>query len=145
MRATLVWLFSRDYLRTAAVAAFLGACPFAVHLGAQRTKVPARKSPADRSTAESGRKTFESVCAGCHGLDGRGGERGPNIATRAEVQKLTDEETLQILQSGMPAAGMPAFASLGASKTRGVIAYLRILQGENEDVSVPGGAQRGKS
>ena len=145
MRATLVWLFALDYLRTAAVVAFLAACPFAVHSEAQRTKAPARKSPADRSTAESGRKTFESVCAGCHGLDGRGGERGPNIATRAEVQKLTDEETLQILQSGMPAAGMPAFASLGASKIRGVIAYLRILQGENEDVSVPGDAQRGKS
>ncbi len=145
MRATLVWFFALDYLRTAAVVAFLAACPFAVHSEAQRTKAPARKSPADRSTAESGRKTFESVCAGCHGLDGRGGERGPNIATRAEVQKLTDEETLQILQSGMPAAGMPAFASLGASKIRGVIAYLRILQGENEDVSVPGDAHRGKS
>ncbi len=145
MRATLVWLFALDYLRTAAVVAFLAACPFAVHSEAQRTKAPARKSPADRSTAESGRKTFESVCAGCHGLDGRGGERGPNIATRAEVRSLTDEETLQILQSGMPAAGMPAFASLGASRIKGVIAYLRILQGENEDVSVPGDAQRGKS
>jgi cytochrome c oxidase cbb3-type subunit III len=145
MRATLVWLFSRDYLRTAAVAAFLGACPFAVHLGAQRTNPPLSKSPADRSAIESGRKTFESVCAACHGLDGRGGERGPNIATRAEVQRRTDEETLHILQFGRPAAGMPAFASLGASRIKGVIAYLRILQGENEDVSVPGDAQRGKS
>ena len=145
MRATLVWFFALDYLRTAAVVAFLAACPFAVHSEAQRTKAPARKSPADRSTAESGRKTFESVCAGCHGLDGRGGERGPNIATRAEVRSLTDEETSHILQFGRPAAGMPAFASLGASKIRGVIAYLRILQGENEGVSVPGDAHRGKS
>jgi len=145
MRATLVWLFALDYLRTAAVVAFLAACPFAVHSEAQRTKAPARKSPADRSTAESGRKTFESVCAGCHGLDGRGGERGPNIATRAEVRSLTDEETSHILQFGRPAAGMPAFASLGASRIKGVIAYLRILQGENEDVFVPGDAQRGKS
>jgi len=125
--------------------AFLAACPFAVHSEAQRTKAPARKSPADRSTAESGRKTFESVCAGCHGLDGRGSERGPNIATRAEVRSLTDEETSHFLQFGRPAAGMPAFASLGASRIKGVIAYLRILQGENEDVSVPGDAQRGKS
>jgi cytochrome c oxidase cbb3-type subunit III len=145
MRATLVWLFSRDHLHTAAVTAFLAACPFAVHLGAQRTNPPPSKSPVDRSTAESGRKTFESVCAACHGLDGRGGERGPNIATRAEVQRRTDEETLHILQFGRPAAGMPAFASLGASRINGVIAYLRILQGENEDVSVPGDAERGKS
>src|SRR5260370_33377766 len=145
MRATLVWLFAMHYLRSAAVVAVLAACPFAVKHEAQRTKPPARKSPADRSTAESGRKTFESVCAGCHGLDGRGGERGPNIATRAEVRSLTDEETLQILQSGMPAAGMPAFASLGASRIKGVIAYLRILQGENEDVFVPRDAHRGES
>src|SRR6266478_967311 len=145
MRATLVWFFALDYLRTAAVVVFLAACPFAVHSEVPRTNPPLSKSQVDRSAPESGRKTFESVCAGCHGLDGRGGERGPNIATRAEVQKLTDEETLQILQSGMPAAGMPAFASLGASKIRGVIAYLRILQGENEDVSVPGDAHRGKS
>jgi cytochrome c oxidase cbb3-type subunit III len=145
MRATLVWLFSRDYLRTAAVAAFLAACPFVVHLGAQRTNPPVRKSPVDRSALESGRKTFESVCAGCHGLDGRGGERGPNIAARAEVQRLTDEETFQILQSGMPAAGMPAFGTLGAPRIKAVMAYLRILQGENEDLSVPGDAQRGKS
>ncbi len=145
MRATLVWLFALDYLRTAAVVAFLAACPFAVHSEVPRTNPPLSKSQVDRSAPESGRKTFESVCAGCHGLDGRGGERGPNIATRAEVQKLTDEETLQILQSGMPAAGMPAFASLGASRIKGVIAYLRILQGENEDVFVPGDAQRGKS
>jgi cytochrome c oxidase cbb3-type subunit III len=145
MRATLILLFLRDYLRATAVAIFLAACPFAVHSGAQRTSPPPSKSPVDRSDAGTGRKTFESVCAACHGLDGRGGERGPNIATRAEVQGLTDEETLHILQFGIPAAGMPAFASLGASKIRGVIAYLRILRGENEDVSVPGDAERGKS
>src|SRR6266436_9670908 len=143
--ATLILLFSRDYLRVAAVMIFIAACPFAVRGRAQGTTPPLSKNLAERSAAGSGRKTFETVCAACHGLDGRGGERGPNIATRAEVQKLTDEETLQILQSGMPAAGMPAFASLGASKIRAVIAYLRILQGENEDVSVPGDAHRGKS
>src|SRR4029077_10031920 len=109
MRATYILFFSRDYLRAAAVAIFLTACPFAAHSRGQRTTPPLSKSPVDHSAASSGRKTFESVGAACHGLDGRGGERGPNIATRAEVQGLTDEETFQILQSGIPAAGMPAF------------------------------------
>ena len=59
---------------------------------------------------------FESVCATCHGLDGRGGERGPNVATRAEVQQLSDADTLRILQAGIPAAGMPAFSALGVPK-----------------------------
>src|SRR6266851_6348232 len=144
MRATLVWLFALDYLLTAAVVAFLAACPFAVHSEAQRTKAPARKSPADRSTAESGRKTFESVCAGCHGLDGRGGERGPNIATRAEVKSLTDEETLRILRAGITAAGMPAFGALGLPKIKAVMDYLRVLQGGSKAASIRGDPQNGK-
>ena len=88
---------------------------------------------------------FESVCATCHGLDGRGGERGPNIAKRAEVQQLSDEETLHILQAGIPAAGMPAFGALGVPKLQAVMAYLRILQGGSKAASIPGDSQRGKS
>ena len=29
----------------------------------------------------AGRRTFESTCAPCHGLNGKGGERAPDIAT----------------------------------------------------------------
>jgi cytochrome c oxidase cbb3-type subunit III len=145
MRAGLILPFSRDYLRTAAVAVFLAVCPFVVHSRAQGTSPPPRKSPVARPAAESGKKTFESVCAACHGLDGRGGERGPNIATRAEVQGLTDEETLHILQSGIPAAGMPAFGALGPPKIKAVMGYLRILQGGSQGVFIPGNAQRGNS
>jgi cytochrome c oxidase cbb3-type subunit III len=143
--ATLVVLFSRDYFRVAAVTIFIAACPFAVHGRAQGTTPPLSKSLAERSAAGSGRKTFESVCAACHGLDGRGGERGPNIATRAEVQKLTDEETRHIVRSGIPAAGMPAFGTLGGQKIKTVVDYLRILQGGNQAGFIPGDAQRGKS
>ncbi len=88
---------------------------------------------------------FESVCATCHGLDGRGGERGPNVATRSEVQRLSDEETLRILQAGIPAAGMPAFGALGAPKLQAVMAYLRILQGGSKAAFIPGDPQRGQS
>jgi len=74
--ATLILLFSRDYLRVAAVMIFIAACPFAVRGRAQGTTPPLSKNLAERSAAGSGRKTFETVCAACHGLDGRGGERG---------------------------------------------------------------------
>lgn len=94
--------------------------------------------------AEDGRRTFESSCAACHGLDGRGGERGPNIATRAEVQQLSDEETLHVLKAGIPAAGMPSFGALGASKIRAVMAYMRILQGASKNAAISGDPQRGK-
>lgn len=143
--ATLILPFSRDYLRVAAVTILLTTCPFAVHPRGQGTSPPGSKRAVDRSAVGSGKKTFESVCAACHGLDGRGGERGPNIATRAEVQKLTDEETRHIVRSGIPAAGMPAFGTLGGVKIKTVVDYLRILQGGNQAGSIPGDAQRGKS
>src|SRR5437879_388734 len=98
-RADLILLSSRRILCAAIASAFFSACALVLHTGEQNTKPPANKTQAGHSSAEDGRKAFESVCASCHGLDGRGGERGPNIATRAAVQQLSDEETLHVLQS----------------------------------------------
>jgi cytochrome c oxidase cbb3-type subunit III len=143
-RAVLIFLSSRRILCAAIASVFLSACALALHAGAQSAKSPANKNQAGHSSGEDGRKAFESVCASCHGLDGRGGERGPNIATRAAVQQLSDEETLRVLRSGIPAAGMPAFRALGIPKIKAVMAYLRVLQGGGKAVSIPGDAQRGK-
>src|SRR5438445_8592038 len=40
---------------------------------------------------------FESVCASCHGLDGKGGERGPNIASRPEAVHKSAQELMLVL------------------------------------------------
>ena len=117
----------------------------AVHSQAQEDNHSRKAVPAKNSRTEDGRRAFESVCASCHGLDGRGGERGPNIATGAEVQQLSDEKIQLILQTGNPAAGMPAFKSLGKMKITAVVNYLRILQGESTVAYLPGDVQRGKS
>jgi cytochrome c oxidase cbb3-type subunit 3 len=138
-------LFSRRHLVGAIVAVFLTACAFVILSNAQEENSSLRRSPPNRTSAQNGKKIFDSVCSSCHGLDGRGGERGPNIATRAEVLRLSDEETLHILQAGIPAAGMPAFGSLGEAKIKAVLSYLRVLQGTNKIASVPGDPQRGKS
>jgi cytochrome c oxidase cbb3-type subunit III len=143
-KTSFILLSSRYFLCAAAASVFLAVCALVLQAGAQNAKSPARKNQAAGSAAENGRKTFESVCATCHGLDGRGGERGPNIATRPEVQQLSDEETLHVLQTGIPAAGMPAFGALGAPKIKAVMAYLRVLQGEGKASPIPGDAQRGK-
>jgi len=137
-------LSSRHILCAAIASVFFSAWALVLHAGAQNTKFSAHRNRAGHSSAEDGRKAFESVCASCHGLDGRGGERGPNIATRAAVQQLSDEETLHVLRSGIPAAGMPAFRVLGVPKIKAVMAYLRILQGGGKDASISGDAQRGK-
>ena len=109
--------------------------------------VYAQKSKQATSTgpsSEAGRELFESTCAGCHGLDGRGGEKGPNIATRAEISRRSDDEILAILQHGIPGAGMPAFARLGDTKLQAVVQHLRSLQGLAEKTEVAGNAEEGK-
>src|SRR5208282_1944005 len=78
---------------------------------------------------QAARQIFESTCAGCHGLDGRGGEHGPDISTRQQVVQLSDGELLEILRNGRPAAGMPAFDSLGGPRLMETLTYLRALQG----------------
>lgn len=72
---------------------------------------------------------FASTCAVCHGSDGRGGERGPNIATDREMVRLSDSQLHDILNKGVLASGMPAFGFLGEDKVEALVQYLRGLQG----------------
>jgi cytochrome c oxidase cbb3-type subunit 3 len=110
--------------------------------GAQ-DRSPQPSNIAENDSAEA-RMTFGSFCAGCHGLDGRGGERGPNIATRPEAQRLSDQETLRTLRDGRPANGMPAFSSLGDAKLAALLQHLRSLQGQGRTHSSPGDGKIGK-
>jgi cytochrome c oxidase cbb3-type subunit III len=97
------------------------------------------------STSHPGRQLFSANCAACHGLDGRGGERAPDIATRKEVQRLSDPELLHLIEAGVPGTGMPGFHSLGKSKSRDIVRYLRTLQGRQSEVAVQGNPQFGKT
>lgn len=93
----------------------------------------------------TGQQIFASACASCHGLDGRGGERAPNIAEAAAVQRLSDQELTRIVAEGVPGTGMPAFHSLGSSGISAVVKYLRVLQGRGQPSALPGVATRGQS
>lgn len=97
------------------------------------------------SAPSEGQRIFEDSCAGCHGLDGRGGERGPDICSRQQVVQLSDGDTLEVLRRGIPTAGMPPFASLGAAKLNAVLAYLRSLQGKGASAALPGDPKNGKA
>jgi len=94
------------------------------------------------SQAEA-KASFDGICASCHGLDARGGERGPDIASRPEVVRKTDAELTEILKSGKPATGMPAFSFLGPAKWAELVAYLRTLQGRGAGASLPGNPTAG--
>lgn len=96
-----------------------------------------------RQLAEA-RDIFAGTCAGCHGLDGRGAERGPNIATRREVVLRSDADLFGILQKGIPNAGMPGFEELGNAKLQALVSYLRTLQGKSVTMSIIGNPKAGE-
>jgi cytochrome c oxidase cbb3-type subunit III len=92
-----------------------------------------------------GKQLFESTCAGCHGLDGKGGERGPDIATRQQIVQLSDGEILEILRTGRPAAGMPPFEAFGSAKLKELLDHLRTLQGKGTQAALSGDPKAGKA
>jgi len=96
------------------------------------------------SKSSSGRRTFETICASCHGLNGKGGERGPDIATKLEIVKLSDTQLSRILRDGKPQAGMPGFSGLGTAKLVEVLGYLRMLQGRGSTPAIATNVGHGK-
>lgn len=99
------------------------------------------------TSVTAGRKIFASTCAGCHGLDARGGERAPDILAMAEVQRMSEAQISQIVREGTRSKTMPAFGNtLDAAQIRDVAIYLRsLLQSHLEPVAVPGDATAGKA
>jgi len=92
-----------------------------------------------RPAQASGNPIFSSTCAGCHGLDGRGGERAPGIAGNAQAERLSDAQIFGIISNGISGTGMPAFRSLGEEQVRALVRYVRTLQGKVETRTLPVG------
>ena len=111
---------------------------------AQTTAPKIRGPKQSNQDLANGKRAFESVCAPCHGLNGKGGERAPDIATKPEIVRLSDDETSKILQKGILQKGMPSFGSLGAAKLSEVLSYLRTLQGRDKTSSVTANTGEGK-
>jgi alcohol dehydrogenase (cytochrome c) len=71
------------------------------------------------SAPPEGQRDFAVRCAGCHGADANGGERAPAIR-----RDRSDQQLLDTIRGGIPAAGMPAF-NLPAAELRRLVAFLR--------------------
>jgi cytochrome c oxidase cbb3-type subunit 3 len=109
----------------------------------------AQKNPVSNNSSDTaligGRQAFAASCASCHGLDGRGSERAPDIAARPGVQQLSDAALLRIIREGVPGTGMPAFRKLGNLRIQAIVRHLRNLQGQGATPSVRGSPEAGKA
>ena len=121
---------------------FLAALVAIALAGAYRS--PAQDLDAqNRATRMPGQRVFDSNCAGCHGLDGRGGDKGIDIV--GKLADHTDAKLRGIIAKGIAGTSMPAFPELNQQQVRNIIGYLRSLQGSAGARDLPGDAARGKT
>jgi len=125
--------------------AILAGLAFTSWIGvAPRAQIPATGNAAGLS-GQAAKTTFERVCAGCHGLDGHGGERGPDIVSRREVVRKSDADLITVLKEGRVSGGMPAFGAYGEKQLSALVAYLRVLQGGGKQTALVGNPSAGKA
>ena len=98
---------------------------------------------AQQKDTTAGEHLFAANCAACHGSDGKGGERAPNIAAQRNVIALSNNDLETIVTKGLSGAGMPPFSYLGLAKITQVVGYLRVLQGRTAGVKVTGDPAKG--
>lgn len=93
---------------------------------------------------DRGKQAFISNCGGCHGLDGRGGEHAPNIATNPITQQLSQQAIAGVVENGIPSHGMPAFNFMGPGNIKAVVDYLWVLQGKRSRLAITGNPEHGR-
>jgi len=93
---------------------------------------------------ESGRKQFAALCAGCHGVDGGGGEYGPNIIDMRRFGQRSARDVAEVIKSGIEDSGMPAFP-LPDKDIDALVAFVHSLRAPAAEHPAPGDAAAGES
>jgi putative heme-binding domain-containing protein len=92
--------------------------------------------------AQQGAAQFRQDCVFCHGVNARGGVRGPDLTSGVWAHGGSDAEIARTINNGVPGTQMPA-NHLSDAETAQIIAYLRTQQ---QPAAAPvGEAHRGES
>jgi len=86
--------------------------------------------------ATPGAQRFMEYCAGCHGADGRGGDKAPSLVAPSSVTKRSESEMFRIVRDGTH-GGMPPFAQIGDANIAAILQYLRQLAGKTPSTEAP--------
>jgi mono/diheme cytochrome c family protein len=96
------------------------------------------------ASAQDGKQLFASLCAGCHGADATGGERGPTIIGRPGARIRSEDEIREIIRKGSPQGGMPAF-NLPAKRIQLIAGFVHSLRPAARDTAPAGDVAAGES
>ena len=103
----------------------------------------AQSSSSPAALIAEGRKTFELRCGACHGGDGRGGERAPDIVTTRSARRRNAEQVRKLIREGIPDAGMPGF-DLPENELAALVTFYRSLTSPASQTTPPGDAEAGE-
>lgn len=87
------------------------------------TQNPAAGDPA---AVKEGSSLFRANCSPCHGLNAKGGGRGPDLTSGRWTHGSSDAEIFRTISQGVPGTEMPANA-FEDSETWTLVTYLRSL------------------
>jgi cytochrome c oxidase cbb3-type subunit 3 len=91
---------------------------------------------AQKSDAGPGAQRFMEYCAGCHGADGRGGDKAPSLVAPSNLANRSESELFRIVHDGTN-GGMPPFAQIGDANIAAVVQYVRRLAGNAPSGATP--------
>jgi len=94
-----------------------------------------RDIQAQKNDSGPGAQRFMEYCAGCHGADGRGGDKAPPLVS-ARTSESSDSELFRIVHDGTK-DGMPPFAQIGEANISAVVKYLRKLADNGASIVAP--------
>ncbi len=112
-------------------------------LQAAQEKVVSNPLASDPAAPKAGELLFRSNCSPCHGLNARGGGRGPDLTTGRWVHGSSDGDIFHTITTGVPGTQMPA-NSFEDSETWAIVAYLRSLA-PSAHGDLPGDAVKGET
>jgi PQQ-dependent dehydrogenase (methanol/ethanol family) len=95
------------------------------------------QAPAD------GPKSFAARCAGCHGADARGTDRGPGLARSRRLRSRSTVQLRALIQKGVPASGMPSF-DLPGDELDALAALVHSMNAPAAEGPVPGDPKAGE-
>jgi len=86
-----------------------------------------RDANAQSSNTGPGAQRFMEYCAGCHGADGKGGDKAPPLISPSGRVNRSDSDLFRIVHDGTR-GGMPPFAQIGDANIQAVLQFLRTLE-----------------